>query len=168
MCCSGDKILNFKSLKIILYSVVGVYIGLLISGCVSVVPGTEYGGSYCFSTNYSQKYSETVASSEYSYGQYNRDSVTGNRDHCGLKEFHILYVSWRTKSGTKLNEIIDVPALMKNLQSEYRIPPSSRSPHLILKVVGSSLELIYETYNPLPGIEQDEWKKRFPIYHIEK
>jgi len=147
MCCSGDKILNFKPLKLILYSVVGVYIGLLISGCVSVVPGTEYGGSYCVATKNTKEYRETVKKSTFSYGRYKGYPAGVNGTLCELTKFHVLEISWETSEGFFREEKIDLQPLIAKLKSKHKIPMAYGSPKLVIEIQDKKLMLFYRIYD---------------------
>ena len=165
MCCSGDKILNFKSLKIIFYSVVGAFIALLISGCVSVVPGTEYGGSYCVATKNTKEYRESVKTSTFSYGRYKNYSVSRNGTLCGLVKFHILNIKWETQNGIIREENIDVQQLMVKLKSEYKIPIAYGSPKLEIQLEDEKLMLFYHIYDLNPDISHED---RYVTYSLLK
>ena len=146
MCCSGDKILNFKPLKLILYSVVGVYIGLLISGCVSVVPGTEYGGSYCVATKNTKEYRETVKKSTFSYGRYKGYPAGVNGTLCELTKFHVLEISWETSEGFFREEKIDLQPLIAKLKSKNKIPMAYGPPRLTIELNDKKIKLFYGVY----------------------
>ena len=159
---------RFIFLTIPFYIFIGSFIAFLASGCVSKVPGTDYGGSYCFSTSYDKSYSETIISSEYVYGRYKRSPASGNRDQCGLNEFYVLTVNWVTRSGRKLRDVIDVPKEIKNVKLGHIDLASSRSPHLILNIVNNELTLEYEVYGSFTNNGSHKGKKKYLIYYIKK
>jgi len=137
------------------------------SGCVSKVPGTRYGGTYCIETRYSQAYQDTIESSRYSYGRYKDYSLGGNRGLCGLREFHVLDVKWVTKSGVVREETIDVRPLIKEMSSSNKIPVSSL-PSLLVEIVDRTFSMKYVIYKPDPDKRSSEWQIYYPLYSSTK
>ena len=146
------------------FGLIGVVVVQFISGCVSKIPGTEWGGTYCLQTRYSKAYHDTVKSSEYSYGRYKKYSLGGNHGLCRLAEFHVLKVKWTTKSGAERRENIDVWPLIKEMKFINDVPQSYSSPDLLLEVENRTITLSYKIYDDRPGLERGERRKQYLLY----
>ena len=135
-----------------------------ISGCVSKVPGTEWGGTYCIETRYSDAYHKTVEASEFSYGRYKKYSLGSNHGLCSLTEFHVLNVEWETKSGVRRKETIDVAPLIRDMKSKYKIPISYSSPDLLIEIVDRTFMLSYVVDGPEAEKERGNWEVSNQLY----
>ena len=134
------------------------------SGCVSKVPGTRYGGTYCIQTYYSKAYQDTVKWSSFDYGGYKGYSAGTNGGLCSLQEFHVLFVIWETRAGIHRSEVIDVKPLIRQMRLKWKIPLSFSPPEIRLDIIDRTLWLSYAIYDPDPELDRSRWRIVYPLY----